>query len=69
MKKKLLSTILAAAMLFTSADLSTVTVYADETQEQSSVYEDVQQDKATVDADEAEVEGTKEAVGVNADTP
>ena len=43
MKKKLLSTILAAAMLFTSADLSTVTVYADETQEQSSGYEDVQQ--------------------------
>ena len=69
MKKKLLSTILAAAMLFTSADLSTVTVYADETQEQSSGYEDVQQAKATGDADEAEVEGTKEAVGVNADTP
>ena len=69
MKKKLLSTILAAAMLFTSADLSAVTVYADETQEQSSGYEDVQQAKATGDADEAEVEGTKEAVGVNADTP
>lgn len=69
MKKKLLSTILAAAMFFTSADLSTVTVYADETQEQSSGYEDVQQAKATGDADEAEVEGTKEAVGVNADTP
>ena len=35
----------------------------------SSGYEDVQQAKATGDADEAEVEGTKEAVGVNADTP